>query len=236
MLRENGLDQLLVIAQEARAQTTWQGLGRFYDLRGRGLRKLSLAALTEFLGSLSDWSFEERLRLSRWIADQQVRVGDDTLLLPQPLVTELVSPTLWDWLAREPLSAEAHYLVATIAIWPSDDASDDKMSHLKRSIALDAVHDRAREKLVQWLAGAVEYNQHHLPSFYIGDVEEDLTDLEEAEVVAKGICEPTLRESALDDVLRLMNLATSWVAFRDNGRTDFAEWFSDQATGPGIQS
>lgn len=236
MLREDALDQLLVIAQEARAQPKWQGLARFYELRGRGLRKPSFAALTEYLVSLINWSFEERLRLTRWIADQQARIGDNTLLLPEPLVTELVSPTLWNWLAREPLSAEAHYLVATIAIWPSDGASDDKISHLLRAIDLDPIHDRAREKLVQWLTGAVEYNQHHLPSFYIGDVEGDLADLDKADMVANGICEPTLREWTLTDVRRLRHVATSWLVSRDGERADFAEWCSEQATGPGTQS
>lgn len=215
MMREDSLDELLLIARELAEQPNWQGLALFFDRRGKGFRGQAFAALNEFLAFSENWPFEERLRLTRWLVDRRQRVGADTMLLPQPLFTRLVSPTLWDWLAREPSSAEAHFLMASIAIWP-DEAVADRHSHLLRALALDPAHDRAREMLFNWLTGEVEYRQHELPRFYIGDAEEDLATLAEAQIMANGFCDPKLREWAHDEVSLLREVAVSWLAKGDS--------------------
>lgn len=103
----NDFDQLMLIAGEAAAQEDWLSLASYYESRGKGLRTDALAALGSFVAEAVGWSFEKRLRLTRWVVDRRWEALNDTLLLPQPLSTKVVSPTLWEWVEREPSCAEA---------------------------------------------------------------------------------------------------------------------------------
>lgn len=221
------LDQLTRIAREAAAEEKWRPLAAYFDNRGKGLRADALAVLTSFLAEAVGWPFDERLRLTRWLADRRWEVLNDTRLLPQPLLTKFVSPTLREWVEREPSCAEAHFLTAMIAVPPPDSVFALKRFHLRRAIALDPTHDEARLALFDWLTSDAEYNQHEIPWGYLGDPEADLDELREAEAVADQVTDPLRREKRLAEVARLREIARSWLTFRQSGYSDFGEWCAE---------
>lgn len=221
------LDQLTLIAREAAAQEKWRSLAAYFENRGKGLRADALAALTSFLAEAIRWPFDERLRLTRWLADRRWEALNDPLLLPQPLLTKLVSPTLREWVEREPSCAEAHFLTAMIAVPPSDAVFAYKRFHLRRAIALDPAHDEARLAFFDWLTSDAEYNQHEIPWGYLGDPKTDLDELREAEAVADKLTDPLRREKRLTEVARLREIATSWLNFRQSGYSDFSAWCAE---------
>jgi hypothetical protein len=114
--------------------------------------------------------------VTRRLVDRRWEPLNDPLLLPQPLLTKLVSPTLREWVEREPSCAEAHILTALIAVLPSDSVFAHKQFHLRRAIALDPTHDEARLAFLDWLTSDAEYNQQELPRSYLGDSKADLDD------------------------------------------------------------
>ena len=218
------LDQLIVIAEEAEAENEWRDLASYFRSRGSGLRKEALATLNSFLAEAVEWSFNDRLRLTRWIAFQRASFFDYRLLLPQPLLTRFVSPTLFEWVGEEPTNAQAHFLTAIVAVHDSESAFEHKPFHLRRTLMLDPTHDDARVALVDWLTSEAEYNQHELPWYYLGDAKADLEELREAEDVACGIVDPLRRESKRAKVNHLRKIASTWLAFRQSGHADFSDW------------
>ncbi|MFC3307961.1 hypothetical protein [Blastomonas aquatica] len=165
--------------------------------------------------------------MTRWLVDRRWEAINDPLLLPQPLLTELVSPTLWEWVKLEPSSAEAHFLTAMIAVSPSDSIFAHRPFHLRRAVALDLAHDEARLALFDWLTSDAEYNQHEIPWGYLGDPEADLAELREAKAVADRVTDPVRRVKRLAEVSRLRKIASSWLAFRQSGQSDFGEWCAE---------
>jgi hypothetical protein len=215
------------LAEEAALEERWQQLAQYFRHRNQGLRKDAFLALDTFLDQAAAWPFEERIRVARWIADRHARLFKDARLLPQPLLLALVSPTLWEWVELEPFCAEAHFLVAMVAVSAPEGIFAHKPFHLRRAIALDPSHEEARVELVQWLTSGAEYNQHELPCGYLGDAEADLEELHEADRVAQMISDTGLRDRIGVEIKGLQRVASSWLAFRQSRHADFATWCAE---------
>lgn len=222
------LSQLTIIAEEAEQEGEWQDLAAYFKSRSVGLRKEAFTRLKSFLDGAVDWPFHARLRLTRWIADRRKRLFDDHILLPAPLLTKLVSPTIFEWVNKEPANAEAHFLTAILADHATESARVHKWFHLRQALALNPAYDDARAVLVFWLISNAEYNQHHWPGSYLGDVDADLRELQEAGDVADNIADTHRRGRLQAEVLQLREIALTWQAFLKSGHTDFGEWCAQQ--------
>jgi tetratricopeptide (TPR) repeat protein len=217
------LDRLLIIAGDAEEKPQWSSLARYYRLRTKGLRRDAFAALDDFLSEAVQWAFADRLSLCLWLASHLDDVWGQSLVAPHPVDTKIVTPTLLEWVAAEPMNADAHYWAGQLASDFLGDVSR-RPHHFRRAVALDPMHDPARLALARWLESGADYAQHHLPDFYIGDVEKDLRNLREA----ISLIEPVRDQASIDflrtQIQRLTDIALEWRAFKAAGGGDFARW------------
>jgi len=101
--------------------------------------------------------------------------------------------------------AEAH-------LWLGLLRCDDPSEHLADALKLDPNCEQARQVLVEWIIGDIEYNQHELPSFYIHDPREDLAALDRAADLLAGAStsEETFRQKL--EIAELRRRAEGWLA------------------------
>jgi len=173
------LDHLSELAGEAKKRPEWAGYAEFADCRSRGLRADALQLLEAFLKTAIAWSFNERFLFSRWLLECTLNPHNRALAMPQPLRVRLVVPTVKEWSSHSPENAEAH-------LWLGLLGCDNPAEHLAQALELDPSCYRARWTLVRWLISDVEYNQHHLPAFYIHDPRADLQALDRADELIEG--------------------------------------------------
>lgn len=223
----NDLDQIIAIAEEAATQEEWRDFASYCLNRGKGVRKDALGALNSFLAKADNWPFAERLRISRWIAERRELISDHRLLLPQPIIAKLVSPTFHEWVKRDPLCAEAHFLAGILALPSPDSSFAHRPFYLRRAIALDPTHEDAKLHLLSWLINHIVLNQHELPCAYLGDAEADLSDLHEAETVAGSVADLLLRDRKRKEVAHLRKITSAWLSYRKSKWSDFAEWCAE---------
>lgn len=167
------MDRLLELATQARETAAIVEFSRYCEYRGRGVRPLAMRALNTFLDVAVVWPFDERLSFARWALLESRRFLDENALLPQPLRTRLIEPVVREWRMASPDDAEPH-------MWLGLLRCDNPSLHLDRAIELDPGCELARQTLIQWILNDIEYHQHELPTYYLHDPREDLSDLRKA--------------------------------------------------------
>jgi hypothetical protein len=145
-------------------------------LRERGLRNDAFAHLREFIREAQQWSLPERARFADWILSLQRSHPQIYDLIPYPLQQDLIEPTLRDWCRAEPMHPVRYRWLGT---------DED----LRRAVELDPAEQVARQLFIERVAGAVDFSIHELSSGYeyLGDPEDDLRQLREAEEMLQGI-------------------------------------------------
>ena len=93
------------------------------------------------------------------------------MAVPHPLRLRIVEPTLVEWTAVEPKCSEPHRWLGGY-------------EHLKLALELNEADDIARRKLIICLLGV---GTHELPAAYVGDPQQDLAALDEAEALLERI-------------------------------------------------
>jgi hypothetical protein len=179
MPSNSDMDTLIFLAAEAK-KDSWLEFARFCELRGQGVRAAAMEQLDKFVQAAFSWSFEKRLAFSQWVLWRSRKFRDDRVVLPHPIRERLIVPTLRNWRDAAPNEAEPHLWLGLLG------CDDDPSHHLDQALNLDPSCELARQKLTDWILGAVDYNQHELPSFYINDPASDLKDLEKASKLASG--------------------------------------------------
>jgi hypothetical protein len=212
-------EALAEAAEAAQSDPAWEGYADYCRLREQGLRKESLRRLDAFITALAPSPFERRLPFVRWVlleAERGDHPSNGMLLLPHPLVERLVVPTLREWEECEPQAAEpAFWLGHTL----------NSTEHYRRAITLDPSHAAARACLAHHLLGFAAYSTHELPSGYIGEPEEGLAALDEAEALVSGLPPSEERESLLREVAMERALTRSWMDYVEHHRRTGEEGF-----------
>lgn len=167
------MDAIIYLATDARKEDAWLEFSRYCERRGRGVRAAAMEHLENFLQAAVAWSFEKRLAFSRWVLCHRPKFSDDRVVLPNPLRTRLLIPTFRAWEEMSPGEAEAH-------LWLGILRCDDPSAHLGKALELDPSCELARETLTCWILSDIAYNQHELPSGYLGDPADDLRELDRA--------------------------------------------------------
>lgn len=188
------LDWLAALAREASEHPEWREYSAFADSRSRGLRTEAFQHLSRFIRAANDWRFEERLGFSRWLLGKGGRFGDLGIASPQPLHANLLGPTI----------AEAH-------LWLGLLRCDDPSEHLAHALVLDPNCEQARQVLVEWIVGDIEYNQHELPSFYIHDPRDDLVELDRAADLLAGASASDETNRQKLEIIELRRHAEGWL-------------------------
>jgi hypothetical protein len=195
----------------------------YLTLRERGLRSSALASLRRFIGVARDWPFEQRRDWVEWLISVNYARPEIIDLLPSPLRIELVSPTLSEWVVREPKNPLAYR-------WRGHSAAfEGAMNDFRRAIDLDPREQISRRLLVLRLNHEVFVATHELPNGYLGDPVADLKMLVEASEVVEGLS-GTEERAALRERTRIQReLVDAYLDYHasDTGDT-FAKWASDR--------
>lgn len=109
------------------------------------------------------------------------------MLMPHPLYIRLVEPTLLEWTMEEPACAEPH-------VWLGG------YDHLKLAIELDPESQVARKKIIIAVLRRVVFNGHEIPAGYLGNAENDLAALKEANELLIGLADENDRSSLAADI------------------------------------
>ncbi len=157
-------------ADALRESVRWQGYADFCLEYERGLRSQAFLRLEQFISQMKLEPFLERRRFVSWLLKTSYRQEGRHMLLPYPLTSGLVEPTLLEWTMVEPSDPEPHRWIGGI-------------EHLEQAIELDPADFIALKELVIVLLSRVSYSTHELPAGYLGSPQEDLAVLDKAEAL-----------------------------------------------------
>ncbi len=168
--RDDYFENLRRFASLARAIPEWSDYATFCEKYEQGLRQEAFGHLEHFIEYLEKSPFSERRKFVSWLLPRVEGREGKHMLVPHPLSNRIIQPTLCEWIVSEPESAEPH-------LWFGD------YDNLKHALALKPDDDLIRRKIVACILNRVDWATHELPTGYIGEPSEDLTALDEAELL-----------------------------------------------------
>jgi len=172
--RDKYFKSLKDVAAEARGIPEWSDYAAFCDEYERGLRGEAFTILERFICSLERAPFTDRRRFVSWLLRQADGREGRHMLGPHPLRVRIIEPTLLEWIVVEPECSEPH-------LWLGG------YEHLKHAIELAPDDELAKRKLIILILRRVGLASHELPVWYLGNANEDLAVLREAEVLLQGL-------------------------------------------------
>ena len=93
-------------SHDAKDNAAWADYSTYCAELERGLRKQAHAALARFVHAAEHWVFEDRRQFVRWVLRRAHRQKGEHMLLPHPVLRQLIGPTLREWAELEPTSVE----------------------------------------------------------------------------------------------------------------------------------
>jgi hypothetical protein len=172
--RQQYFQSLKSIAVEATAEPEWSDYATYCTDYERGLRRQAFATLDAFIVRMKCAPFAERKRFVSWLMHHADGREGEHMLVPHPVRTRLVEPTCNEWIEVEPASSEPHRWLGSY-------------DHLKVALRLDATDEIARRKFLICVLKEIRYLTHELPAGYLGDPQEDLIVLGEAQAAVAGL-------------------------------------------------
>lgn len=172
--RDEHYKTLKEVSREAISCPPWVEFGTYCDLQERGLRRQAFRVLDTFIAQIEKASFDARREFVSWLMHRADNRDGQSALLPHPLQTRVVTPTLAEWATANPNSAEPFRWLGT----PLD---------LRRAMTLDPLDEIARRRFIDHVLAYVRYSVHELPIGYLGDPIDDLGLLAEAGLAANGL-------------------------------------------------
>jgi len=172
--RDDYFKTLRDITADATKWPEWADYADFCLEYERGLRPQAFTTLERFIRALEGAPFPERRRFVSWLMTTSDGTRGQHMAVPHPLRLRIVEPTLVEWTAVEPKCPEPHRWLGGY-------------EHLKSALELDETDEVARRKLVVCILGSVGYSTHERPSGYVGNPQQDLASLVEAEGLLQGL-------------------------------------------------
>jgi len=183
--RKKSFQALTEAASFASAFPDWLEYARYCELFEKGLRKDALNHLSVFIEASAKWSFVEKKKFVSWLYHFAYEDPEAYLLMPYPLSQNLLEPTLAEWAEAEPEEAEPYRWLGTY-------------EHLKRALELDPNDEIAIYRFAMKILNGVSYSTHELPYGYLGNPQEDLSALAEAEEHIKRISDEEKKSNYRD--------------------------------------
>lgn len=159
------------VAAEASKKTEWAAYTTFCLGYERGLRPQAFATLERFICAFEREPFSERRNFVSWLMNTTEGTSGQQMAIPHPLRLRIIEPTLLEWTLVDPKCSEPH-------CWLGG------QEHLRLALELDGRSQIARRKLIICLLAV---GTHQLPDAYVGDPNQDLESLAEAEALLQGI-------------------------------------------------
>jgi hypothetical protein len=226
-LRDAMTSQSAEIANEP----SWRLYADYCEARANDLRDHCGVVAEQFVEAAQGWPFEEKMRFSLWLMNSTGRVIEHTgrskyesratlggpgIFAPRIVVVAIVLPTLIEWRKREPTNPEPHFWLALY------DHDEHPEPGLRETLRLDPAYGPARAALAQHILQCIKFNQHELPSGYLGKPADDLIDLGEAQALVAESVEPPVRACVEEQISILRANADDWL--RLSGELKGLDW------------
>lgn len=210
----------------ARTNEQWPLYAEFAGLQERGLRKQALAKAKLFADEMSPQPLSQRWAFVSWLCTDVLAERVVTQpVVPMPLRSEVVVPTLFEQRTADPsdvratiwlvgrFTSEVYEVAGPGAIDPPAELLRNQLEATPDSVAV-------RQCLARHLLRTVEDDAHHLSeSRYLGDADLNQHRLLEIRELIPDSGDP-LRAAAE----RERQLLHAWQEFSTSGETDFDAW------------
>jgi hypothetical protein len=225
---------LRFVQGEADKIPEWSDFTAYCRNRERGLRKNAFAELNRFIIVAKQWPLESRKSFVDWLCSclAAFRESDGYGLAPQPLVTQIIEPTLKEWMTREILDSTpcrwagmffsgVAYGALRAGLANSTNAAEE---HLREALRRNSADSLARVRLIELLLGDVEFNCHHLPEYYIGEPNDDMVRLNEARDLLASVMPHVEQGRLRGEIEHVTLLVHDWISWRSENDKPFDEW------------
>ncbi|MBX9804747.1 MAG: hypothetical protein K2Y18_03210 [Alphaproteobacteria bacterium] len=229
--RESAFQALLNFNEELKKYPDFILLAEYADLREQGLRKQAFNKLNEFIIAASSFEESKKLELVQIICQMKLGSGRNSFLLdPQPLVTQVIVPTLRQWIVEQPKNFEPLKWLGLFFYHYSDDSDDNLyFTYLEQSLALNPKDDVVRKVLIERYIDYLDYAMHHLLDAinfgYIGDPANDLELCRTIEVCINGVQDKKDKAAFTKRLKEYRMMIEDWQEYiRANVKISFDEW------------
>lgn len=212
---QQNFEGLIAVADSIADQPLWTLFAQYCRLREKGLRPQAMQSITQLISEAANWDDSDRRRFADWIYSTSLRNPEVHQLIPKPLNLRLLIPTLSQWAASEPSNAIPER-------WLGFATADHQ--HFSTALSLDSTDDISRFRLVSRDLADVDYQCHHLPEFFIGEVHTAIDTLNRAKSMTAGFSNREIPPSLEADFTELYGKVSDWQSFRSSGGDSFAEW------------
>jgi hypothetical protein len=212
---KQNFEGLIAVADSIADQPQWNLFAQYCRLREQGLRPQALQSISQLIAEAASWDANARRRFADWIYSTRLRNPEVHQLIPTPLNQQLLIPTLHQWAAVEPSNAVPER-------WLGFATAD--YQHFSNALSLDSREDIARYRLVSRDLADVDYQCHHLPEYFIGEIDTALNTLDRAKLMTTGFSNPDIARTLEDDFNELYGKVHDWQAFQVSGGDSFSDW------------
>lgn len=212
---QQNFEGLTAVADSIADQPQWSLFAQYCRLREQGLRPQSLQSIAQLIAEAAGWDDNGRRRFADWIYSTSLRNPEVHQLIPTPLNQQLLVPTLKQWATSEPSNAipECWLGFAT-----------GNHQHFAHALAIDPTDDISRYRLVGRDLADVDYQCHHLPEYFIGEIQTAITTLDRAKEMTAGFSNPDIAPTLEGEFNELYGKVLDWQAFQTSGDDSFAAW------------
>ena len=212
---QQNFEGLVAVADSIADQPQWARFAEYCRLREQGLRPQAMESITELIAEAARWSDNSRRLFADWIYSTSMRNPEVHQLIPTPLNQQLLVPTLHEWAAAEPS-------LAIPERWLGFATADHQ--HFSNALAIDSTDDVSRYRLVSRDIADVDYQCHHLPNYFIGEINTAITTLDRAKGMAADFANPNIAPTLKEDFDELYGKVRDWQAFQESDGDSFADW------------
>lgn len=213
--RKGNYKGLLSFAEEIQDDLDLDSYAKYCIKREKGLRKQAFQDLNNFISSALGWPLEKRFQFVDLLLHVLNENNDIYDLIPQPLDSRIVQPTLLEW----------------IKVNPDDPASYrwlGKEDNWRKALMLDRSEQISRIRLIKHLIYCSYFSTHHLPEGYIGNPSEDLMGLNEAKGLLTELSDQVLQNKLLNEINHYRALVKSYYDYEQSkSKTSFEKWAND---------
>lgn len=225
---------LRLVQRDADAVPEWSEFAAYCRNRESGLRRRAFDHLNHFILVAKQWPYERRKSFVDWLCSCLAAFyeSDGYGLAPQPLVTQIIEPTLNEWMTREVLDSTpcrwagmffsgVAYGALRAGLGNSTNAAID---HLREALRRNSADVVARIRLIELINGDVEFNCHHLPEYYIGNPNDDSVRLNESRLLLADVTPQTEQDRLRTEIEQIETLVNDWMTCQAENEMDFDQW------------
>lgn len=212
---QQNFEGLTAVADSITDQPQWLLYAQYCRLRERGLRPQALQAITELIAEAAGWGDNARREFADWIYSTFLRNPEVHQLIPTPLNQQFLVPTLQQWVASESSNAIPER-------WLGFATGDHE--HFSNALSLDPTDDISRYRLVSRDLADVDFQCHHMPHYFIGDVDTAVMTLDRAKAVAADFSNPDIAPTLESEFSELYGKVCDWETFQRSGGDSFGDW------------